>query len=592
VAFYDNTWYVNSVGYAAVTARPQNTAVAAGVIRKQFTAPAVNSERCFVCIVAGTTANTTDATWTTTRGAKTTDGTATWCEITGVPAMNGDATNTPTWATAKATAVPSVGAVIKRNNGASYQICTTAGTMGASEPAFSDTAGVTTNDGTSVWTSLGVVGNFSAGGAPNARLGGAYALISAGAPSTWYIGDNHAETQSSAMNITWPASVSKTLCHNHSGSYPPAASDLTTGATVTTTGNSTITMTAGSGQPYVYGVSFRAGSGASGTASINFGSGGGLILDNCDLQLLSTGASSRLFPGASGVSNFALLNNTPVKFSAAGQCFDYGAPGHFVWQNTSPGIMAGSTAPTFLINWNSLFSTTKFTIEAVDLSAVSSSIVNYANPIVNDTTFKDCKLNASWTPTTSSRTANTTQFIRSDSGATAYKSSRHTAEAFETTETSITRVGGAQDPSGQAQSRKIVTTVNPTWQLPYKAESLAIWNPTTGANVTVTVYGTVNDAVLPRNDDIWLDVLYLGSSSSPLGSVATTTKASILAANAAVASDSSSWNGGGSGAGWSPFKLVATLSSPQPGLAGFLEARVRVAKVSSTYYIDPRPVLS
>ena len=34
----------------------QNTAVAAGVLRRQFTAPAVNSERVFVCIVAGTTA--------------------------------------------------------------------------------------------------------------------------------------------------------------------------------------------------------------------------------------------------------------------------------------------------------------------------------------------------------------------------------------------------------------------------------------------------------------------------------------------------------------------------------------------------------
>src|SRR5262245_51346784 len=125
MAFYDTTWYCNAgdqstTGYYAVTKRPQNTAVAAGVIRRQFTAPAVGSERCFVCIVAGTTANVTDATWTTTRGAKTTDGTATWQECTGASAVNGDATNTPTWATAKAAGVPTLGAIIKRNNGASY----------------------------------------------------------------------------------------------------------------------------------------------------------------------------------------------------------------------------------------------------------------------------------------------------------------------------------------------------------------------------------------------------------------------------------------------------------------------------------------
>ena len=40
-----------------------------------------------------------------------------------------------------------------------------------------------------------------------------------------------------------------------------------------------------------------------------------------------------------------------------------------------------------------------------------------------------------------------------------------------------------------------------------------------------------------------------------------------------------------------PFKLVATLSSPQPRLAGYIEARVRVGKPSATYYIDPVPVL-
>src|SRR4029077_18042808 len=120
MAFADTTWYCNAgnqstTGYYAVTVRPQNTAVAAGVVRRQFTAPAVNSERCFVCIVAGTTANTTDATWTLTRVAKMTDGTATWQECTGAAAVNGDATNTPTWAAVKAAGLPSQGTIIKRN---------------------------------------------------------------------------------------------------------------------------------------------------------------------------------------------------------------------------------------------------------------------------------------------------------------------------------------------------------------------------------------------------------------------------------------------------------------------------------------------
>ena len=103
-------------------------------------------------------------------------------------------------------------------------------------------------------------------------------------------------------------------------------------------------------------------------------------------------------------------------------------------------------------------------------------------------------------------TGTTIQLVRCDSSATAYKSARYAYEGTETTETSITRVGGAVDPTGQAQSRKIVTTANAQWLRPFQAEPYAIWNATTGANVTVTVYGTINAGAVPNNDDIWMEV--------------------------------------------------------------------------------------
>jgi hypothetical protein len=307
--------------------------------------------------------------------------------------------------------------------------------------------------------------------------------------------------------------------------------------------------------------------------------------------------------------------------------------------------VSGSTIPNNLIISSS--GNTVVTLEALDLSQLTGNITQAFNAGFNNIIVKDCKLNAAATFGTPTVYGNTTQLIRLDSGSTAYKSARYAYEGTETTETSITRTGGANDPTGQAQSRKIATTANALWHRPFKAEPYAIWNPTTGSNVTVTVCGIANDAAVPNNDDVWMDVEYLGNASFPIGSIVNTTKASTLAANAAGASDTSAWdqnataranshayavgdaiklasNSGrvffctapGTSAGSEPggyasavdggsvtdgsatfragcrFKLVATLSSPQPGLAGFLEVRPRVAKASIPYYLDPKITLS
>jgi hypothetical protein len=135
----------------------------------------------------------------------------------------------------------------------------------------------------------------------------------------------------------------------------------------------------------------------------------------------------------------------------------------------------------------------------------------------------------------------TVQLIRSDSAATAYKSQRIAYEGTETTETSIVRTGGAVDPTGQAQARKIVTTTNAQWLRPFKAEPMAVYNEAVGSSVTATVCGMVNSGALPNNDDIWAEFEYLGSATDPKGTIVTTTKSSVLASNAAVASDSSTW---------------------------------------------------
>jgi len=83
------------------------------------------------------------------------------------------------------------------------------------------------------------------------------------------------------------------------------------------------------------------------------------------------------------------------------------------------------------------------------------------------------------------------------------------------------------------------------WVRPFNCEPFALYNKTTGANVNVNVYGSWFGGCLPKNDEIWLEVEYLGTAGSPQGVFATTTKANILAANANVATDASTWASSG-----------------------------------------------
>src|SRR4249920_3600668 len=143
MALFDTTWYCNAgdqstTGHYAVSKWATGATIAAGALRRQNAAPTVGNERVFVCIVAGTTHATTEPTCVVTRGGKTTDNTVTWQECTGASAVNGDLTNTPSWTGVTgglATAI-TLGAIIKRNNAASYWICSTAGNTGTTEPAW------------------------------------------------------------------------------------------------------------------------------------------------------------------------------------------------------------------------------------------------------------------------------------------------------------------------------------------------------------------------------------------------------------------------------------------------------------------------
>jgi hypothetical protein len=588
MALVDNAWYVNygngsSTGYYAVTAWSNKTAVAGEIIR-QATTPSVGNERCFVCIVAGATGST-EPTWAVTRGAKNTSSSAVYQECTGVAALNGDVTNTPNWTTVKNTSV-SLGQVIKRDNEASFQICTTAGTAGnGSEPSFSDTAGTTTTDNTVTWTSIGVVGNFTGWQAPHARLGNAFTSTWGTAGNSFFVASEHAETKSSTSTLNTPGTLGSPCfiyCVTKTA-VPPASANLTTGATISTTGATDIVL--GGISAYYRGITFSCGS-SSGNAFLTLGNtaSSNLVLEMCSLILDNTGSISKIVLGnASGV-RITLIGCTYTFGSHTGQTFTSIAGN--IDCNISGGIInVGANVPTIL--FTSLPSI--LNIDGLDLSAFGSGKTLFGASAISCTAImKNCKLGGSVTKSATPTTTNQKNvIIVSDSAATNYLHELYTYWGKQTVETTIVRTGGASDGTTPI-AWKVDTTANSRWTTPFESMPIAIWNDTTASNVTVTVYGIWGGGAVPNNDDIWLEVSYMGSSATPLATINTAnTKADALATNAAQSSDASSWGGS-----TTAFKMSVTLSSPQPGMKGYIYVTVKAAKVSSTFYIDPKVVLS
>jgi hypothetical protein len=163
--------------------------------------------------------------------------------------------------------------------------------------------------------------------------------------------------------------------------------------------------------------------------------------------------------------------------------------------------------------------------------------------------FKDCKLNASATMTSSGGILPIPALVdltRCDSGGTAYRNERYHWGAVETTSTTVVRTGGASD-GATSISHRIATTVNlvainSTPVSFFPALPLVIWNAVTGSNRSVTLYGIANDSRVPNNDEVWFDCEYLGSASSPQGSIASGTKSNMLATASSLTADTSAWD--------------------------------------------------
>jgi hypothetical protein len=269
-----------------------------------------------------------------------------------------------------------------------------------------------------------------------------------------------------------------------------------------------------------------------------------------------------------------------MSFSGTGQSVECG--GRLRWRNST---LIGSAMPTNLIWPRSAYGLDVECI-GVDLSAAGSGKTiapasGTSGPAIYR--FIDCKLNASVTKsaTPSNHGSTEVDYIRSGSSGVNYTVHRHRISGLLIEETTIVRTGGASDGTTPI-AWKVVTTANCTYSMPFECPPIAIWNDTTGSAKTATV--ECIGAAIATDQEVWLDVEYLGDASSPQGSFVNDGNADLLATAANQTSSSETW--GGSTAA---FKLAVTFTAQQKG---WVYARVKCAKASSTFYVDPLVTLS
>ncbi len=436
----------------------------------------------------------------------------------------------------------------------------------------------------------------AAGGGTGADWTNAYTTLAAAfaakaAGDTFWVSEDHAETQGSAMTLTSPGTAAapcRVIGVNHAGTVPPVTADLRdpisgTSGSLTTTG--AFTLTFGNGYTYWYGLTFSCGTGSVANA-VTISGAGENYFKSCILKKAGTSTNAGAISAGGTTTaqdSHIILDNTKVQFGAVGDGISVRSA-RFEWKNT-PSAIAGATIPT-----TQLFGSGNSTpgnlinVEGVDMSALGACPIVLAQTGTSRFRFRQCKLGSSYVASgTQTLPGVIVDLIQCDSGALNYKTERHCYQGDLTTETTIIHTGGANDGT-QGVSWKVLTTANPQWHSPFECPPIVIWNDTVGS-VTVTVEGIWTSGSTPTNAQIWMDVEYLGTASFPLAIGATMGLADPLASAANLTTSSETWGGS-----TTKFKLSKTITTT---LKGPIVAYVKIAAASSVaIYIDPKITLT
>jgi hypothetical protein len=385
------------------------------------------------------------------------------------------------------------------------------------------------------------------------------------------------------------------LCGDDANTPPTA---LATTATITTT-----TIAGGincNGSVYCYGLNFNC---ATGAVNINHWFGSSTqkekqFYEDCHFSILTTGANSRWLFGSGGrgeAREYTFKNCVFKTTTAMNALFEpLTAIVKFIGGCS---IDATSAVPTTLIGFGRTSSNNGGIVymQGFDLSLLGSGknlvdVSGNSGAVENAAVYiRDCKLGSSVAVTTGTYAGLIeVKLHNSDSADTNYRLHDQTFAGTTTNETTIVKTSGASDGT-TALAWKMATSANAKYPVHalYSPER-AVWNETTGSAKTLTVE-IVHDSQGAgsgskfQDDEVWLEVMYLGTSGFPLGTWITDCKADVLATAADQADSSVTWTTTGL---TSPVKqALAVTFTPQE--KGHFIYRIAMAKASKTCYIDP-----
>ena len=496
--------------------------------------------------------------------------------------------NATTWA---ASTTYAAGAKVVSASATNYWVYYTAagGTSGGTEPVWNNVDGGTSpTDGTITdWVS------YPASSWTYATISVTRATTSSAAGDYIYVSNNHNETSAVTTSITFPGTVSNPtylLCADDTSGTPPTT--LATTAQISTTGGTAIFMY---GSVYCYGIIFTGSSGAS-SGSIQFALGTGVaqieIFEQCKFRLGSTAASTLVFfaigTSATVTNRVVEWRNCTAKFSASSNQHLYAAAAAFYWNGG--GFESGSSSPsTGLFRTGSSSAAGQIYLSGVDFSNLSSGI--YLTSPINTSPgvlmARNCRMPSGWANTVVNTTVNgpysPIAMYNSSGSAVNYNTIYQTYYGKVIPETTYVRSGGASDGITPI-SWNVASTSNAGYPVGicYTPE-IVTWVNNTGVSKTVTVE-ILHDSVTNLTDaEVWLEVMYLGTSAAPLGTWINDSKSNVLAAATDQATSTATWTTTGM-ANPNKQKVSVTLTTQ---LKGYVHARVALAKPSKTIYVDP-----